>query len=277
MSEGSLLLFDAINSLGAGVPENDDILTNIAYQPASAIVAGDEATLSPVWYQHSSVAGTESDYHFLERTSKGGIHAGFSWETIFTLGGRWMGFMIPQAIRDHVFANTPGRQFYVSMIMRATRQAGSSSRDVMTAGQIGSTTSARSFVLRTGYTDEASIVSVSGGGRFVKNYPDAGSIIDLVPQLQAGWFSNWYGTKPGSPPAGGNSNVGWGSRGPWGSTYLGEMPSWILYRFYIEDLFVSGRTGEQVAAADLAKFNADFGEGGRFADDTFSDPLLVKP
>jgi hypothetical protein len=43
-----------------------------------------------------------------------------------------------------------------------------------------------------------------------------------------------------------------------------------LYRLYIENLTVSGRTWAEVDAIDYALYQAAFGAGGRFADDTFT-------
>ena len=48
--------------------------------------------------------------------------------------------------------------------------------------------------------------------------------------------------------------------------------STILYRFYIEDLTVSGRTAEEVKIIDKKLFNEAFAEGGKFYNDTWTDP-----
>jgi hypothetical protein len=45
-------------------------------------------------------------------------------------------------------------------------------------------------------------------------------------------------------------------------------PSGVLYRVYLEDFTVSGRTYSEVEAADLAEFATAFGVGGRYAGDT---------
>lgn len=69
---------------------------------------------------------------------------------------------------------------------------------------------------------------------------------------------------------------------PWSGTAAGgqafnNSPSRIVYRIYVEDLTLSGRTYEQVKAIDDAEFNKAFGVGGRFYGDTWSDPATILP
>lgn len=58
---------------------------------------------------------------------------------------------------------------------------------------------------------------------------------------------------------------------------VNASPSYILYRIYIEDLSLSGRTYEQVKAIDKAEHAKAFAEGGRFYGDSWSDPMTVLP
>ncbi len=73
-----------------------------------------------------------------------------------------------------------------------------------------------------------------------------------------------------------------GKDAPWSGTAAGAQalnnsPSRIIYRIYIEDLNLSGRTYEQVKAIDDAEFNKAFAAGGRFYGDTWSDPATLLP
>lgn len=70
-------------------------------------------------------------------------------------------------------------------------------------------------------------------------------------------------------------NIGGGTLEPYNAT--SGNPSWILYRIYIEDLSLSGRTYEQVKAIDDAEFAKAFAAGGKFFDDTWNDPATVLP
>ena len=66
---------------------------------------------------------------------------------------------------------------------------------------------------------------------------------------------------------------------PWASnaTYVNKAASRIVYRLYWEDLTVSGRSYAQVQAADYELWQAAFAAGGRYAGDTFSNPLTAVP
>lgn len=64
------------------------------------------------------------------------------------------------------------------------------------------------------------------------------------------------------------------SVGPF-SAAVNKGGSHILYRCYLEDLTVSGRTYEQVKAIDDALFAAAFSSGGKFYGDTYTDPATL--
>lgn len=54
-----------------------------------------------------------------------------------------------------------------------------------------------------------------------------------------------------------------------------QYESAIFYRFYIEDLTISGRSYATVDALDLATFNDAFAVGGKFYGDTWTDPATL--
>lgn len=60
-----------------------------------------------------------------------------------------------------------------------------------------------------------------------------------------------------------------------GATYRNKQNSVILYRAYIEDLTVSGRTYAEVDALDYALYQAAFAAGGRYFGDTYTDPVTL--
>ncbi len=49
----------------------------------------------------------------------------------------------------------------------------------------------------------------------------------------------------------------------------------VYYRFYLEDLTISGRTYAQVEALDKAVFDAAFAAGGRYNGDTWTSPTTL--
>ncbi|MBK1884107.1 hypothetical protein JIN85_16930 [Luteolibacter pohnpeiensis] len=277
MSDGSLLLIDPEKSALDGVPSDGTWLQNIAWQTASNILGGgDEDSLSPLWKTNGQMAGQSSAKHLIERTTKGGIHGIVSQANPVTASNAWFGFELPTAIKDYLHANLPGREFYVSMTRRLTRAPGTSGgtppRDVGNLVLMGGTTVTAGFIFRQGWPDEISNIYIQPGTRRISMLPDGSALDALLPSQAAASFNTWRGTKPSVPTY---YRLAWGLHGPWSTGYAAALASWVLYRVYIEDLTTSGRTVEEVAALDLAKFTADFGVGGRFADDTFSDPTVV--
>ena len=76
--------------------------------------------------------------------------------------------------------------------------------------------------------------------------------------------------------------VGGGRISPWGYSITSNQavnacPSHIVYRIYIEDLNLSGRTFDQVRAIDEAEHAKAFAVGGRFHGDTWSNPATLLP
>lgn len=65
---------------------------------------------------------------------------------------------------------------------------------------------------------------------------------------------------------------------PWASSQVvNKAASRIIYRIYVEDLTLSGRTYAEVKAIDDAEFTKAFAAGGRFYGDTWSDPATLLP
>lgn len=59
-----------------------------------------------------------------------------------------------------------------------------------------------------------------------------------------------------------------------GSNIAGGM-SFIFYSAYVEDMSVSGRRWQDISAWRIAQKNADFGAGGRYFGETWTDPAAA--
>lgn len=55
----------------------------------------------------------------------------------------------------------------------------------------------------------------------------------------------------------------------------GSGQSCVLYRVYMEDLTVSGRTFAAVDALDNDDYTTAFAAGSRYAGDTWTDPTTI--
>ena len=92
-------------------------------------------------------------------------------------------------------------------------------------------------------------------------------------------INGYTGTKP-STDTNQRLRIGAGSLAPYSGTStqaLNACPSYIVYRIYIEDLKLSGRTFAEVKAIDDAEFEKAFSVGGRFYNDIWSDPATILP
>jgi hypothetical protein len=122
-------------------------------------------------------------------------------------------------------------------------------------GVAGSTTAQLSLILDNGQ------ISVSGSVNAV-------ATANTLNTPAVAYTQNNVAT--GTPTA--NGRVMWGaSANTYNAAVLssrnGHWPSWVVYRFYVEDLTVSGRSLATVYALDQAALAAAFATGGRYNGD----------
>lgn len=99
--------------------------------------------------------------------------------------------------------------------------------------------------------------------RAIGNTTNAGTLSDTS-MANKGFYAGVLGCAPGA----------WANN----TSYGNKSGSSVLYRAYVEDLTVSGRTFAQVLAADQAMYAQAFGVGGRYYGDTVpSVPATVLP
>lgn len=270
MSDGSLLLIDFSHPAGydggSVIPVNDTVIPNIAYEQAAAIIgSGTRDTLSSRFKQAGFV-GTSSSKHKVEWTGKKGLHTIAS-QSPGIASGDHTRITIPDLIFNHIFNNVPGRDFYISIWRRTTRAQviAALTQPFFAIGQSGSS-------ILTVHDNNAGITNGGVTDKFTDN------AVNGLTTHYSSWRANpWTGTKPGSPPAEGGLRWSWlvGSFGSYAGSNLTTAASQIVYRIYIEDLLVSGRTWAQANAVDYALYQAAFGVGGRFYNDTFTAPSTI--
>lgn len=245
-STGSLLLFEPSRSL-TQVPANNGILPNLFNEQAKVIVgvAGDTNGIYKV--------NTATPEIKAERTAKGGLH--LMTRNVPNASSIQLDFGAP--LRDYV-ANLASPNIYFSVWKKMTRNGSG----VISIGGMYSTTSATAnyyflfdaghgILSKSGSIDNQNGVSASLNSAVLNAKPTlAGSISHF--KLAAGSFDAWTGFMTGS-----------------------NDPSFIVYRVYMENLAISGRTYDQVKALDKAYFDECFATGGKYAGDTHSDPLTA--
>lgn len=266
-SAGSLLLFDGAHQFGSfsGVPNTGELIPNALGNIASQLVESNLVDL------RVNLRSTNSAMWIAERTSRGGIHG-----IITQSGGQssqlnWHVFA-GSGIRDYIFNLRSTNQFYFSLWSKVTRR-GLSSPAPQAPFFLASNTSNFLFHYQNGEA-AAPASSPQSIGRF--NDPTTGDHSSSTPIPSNRFGSLGVDGITGTGQTSTNDlTLGVGTFGPWNGPNYNVAPSRIIYRAYVEDLTVSGRTFAQVQALDYALYQAAFAPGGKFHGDTYTDPATL--
>ncbi|WP_341394079.1 hypothetical protein [Arthrobacter sp. G119Y2] len=273
---GALMLVDPTNPIFGkgftGVPAHGATVPNLAWLSAAAAVGGTQASLAAV-VDTVGMAGAKGA---LERTAKGGIHAIFSQVNNTAAADRThYSLIVPEPIRTYLDAN-PDHNIYLSIWGRNTRRTDAASGQVVSISGIDAgTTAYRAYLNDNGSTAPSTGGSFLGArgsgatplGNYIKNVGAAGT---------TGAFSIGTSTPTERARLWGIGNTGFLNTYAGGAQPApqGHSGSHILYRAYLEDLTLSGRTYAQVDALDSAYYTEEvLTPGGRYYGDTFTAPV----
>jgi len=263
LSPGSLVLLDASRLGIENSPTSGDYALNNIAKDTSAIMTGsDETGVKPIY----KLTGYAASGMKVERTAKKGLHVVMS--KVNDVASQYLQIEMPLKIRDYIAGNN-GHKFYMSHWLRNTRLA-------------DTTTSAFAYFMQntSNYYYNANALA---------NTPDGATPSRWLGGKRSPGLAPWYNTTgnkftssgftgvTGSPvnPLGRLFYVG--NETAYGSFTIHKGWSMVLYRTYIEDLTVSGRTYAEVEAIDFDLYTKAFDVGGRFYGDTFSDPATILP
>lgn len=276
-AKGALMLVDTTTPFTAdrftGIPGNGATVPNLAWQTAAALTGGTKDSLAAM----VDTVGMSGAKGSLERTKKGGIHVIFSQvnNTDATDRTRYT-LILPQPIRAYLDANTD-HSIFLSVWGRSTRRTTANPAQVVSlAGLDAGTGSYRAFINENGANRPSSGDTYLGSrgsgavplGNYIQNIAAKGTVgsykSDASPTERARLWAignigllNTYNA--GEQPA-----------------PLGHSGSHILYRAYLEDLTVSGRTYAQVDSMDNDYYTEEvLTPGGRYYGDTFTNPTTL--
>lgn len=257
-SSGSLMLFDA--SIISGLPNQGDSVSNVVAalaQDATGQSSGLNFTV------HSKSANNAN--WLLEKTSKGGLHGIIKQNTGNTVENQLV-FNGPLAVRNYIL-NNPNHNYYISFWSKITKP--SISNPAVQSPFHFCVNSSNGF-----FNSQGGVLNDTGGNR--SNYvgiPTVGDN-DIAAGTNRFMSAQYSGIVNAGSPLGTSNQIelGLGAFGPWGFFNTEKGASRVLYRAYIEDLTVSGRTAAQVSALDQELFNKAFALGGKFYNDTYTDP-----
>lgn len=266
LTAGSLALVDPTHPWepwSAAAYTRSGTVPNHAWQQAAAVLgSGDSTTLAMAVATEGSPTG-----RLMEKTGKGGFHVAYKPGT--AIAAQRARVSPASAIGSFIASHANDHQFYVCLSMRITKNAGTTPRNSFggatkndsqslftfdTTGDLppaGSTQ--RLFANRVGTSSDASEGVVFRSLGVSKIYST---------------FGTWSGTFDSLSLFASGRNSSW--------TASAQLPpSAALYFAYIEDLTVSGRTPQLVDALAVARHNALFASGGRYAGDTWTDPSTI--
>lgn len=275
--QGALLLIDPMHPAepwGAGVVGSGTTVPNLAETQARALIGG-SASLDPtVNYDYS--AGSMSGLHgFVERSAKGGLHAAFTQRVETDIASsKGVGIGMSAAIRDWIATTGMTHKFFVSLWSKITRVSPNDGHPhwVSYHGRATSITGGNGYAM----ADHNGMTRSGAGTIPIENAFD--NIGNVLGDRRRGGVWEPYEETPytGGPQAYAFTVGSYGTENTY-QTAKGNAASQILHRFYLEDLTVSGRTGPEVAAIDLAQWQADVQSAdGRYYGDTFiTDPATI--
>lgn len=270
LTTGSLLLIDPAHSsnplLTVPTPGSPSV-PNIAWKECAACIgSGTQSTLASAFvFDVSYVANTDGK---LELTTKGGLHGIVS---ITTQNASNHGFRIASAalLNTYIAAN-PSHTFFLSQEIYATRVVTPTGN--ATIARIHDTASLprflHSFAFGGSNVNNNVANTLSGQIRVPASLNAMGS------QIRDGAANTWQS----AAPVGATTQVTaeWGRTGSENAAFSNVFPSYILYRQYLEDLTVSGRSWATVDALIVARNQADvLTSGGRYFGDTYTNPSVI--
>lgn len=276
-SAGSLLLLDATHPSGGwagGVGPSGSTLRNVLWEKAQAVYgAGTEASLAATL----EYAGMSGSTGLLERSSKGGLHALVSQapELVTASNTPFTRIRFDLELRKWLFQH-PQNDLYMSVWGRVTRPYKTGPVDATYINTIPTSM----LSLKPGGGNQrltlGNRLSVQNSlGQLNNNETIVGPA--FMNAASGGWTSN-----PATEALVANDLIGVGNTGDnntvqtANATAKTRWPSWVIYRVYVEDLTVSGRTYQQVHDIDYAQYQKHvLTEGGRYYGDTYTDPTAL--
>ncbi|MEA3389644.1 MAG: hypothetical protein U9R64_10300 [Pseudomonadota bacterium] len=269
---GSLLLIDPAHSvspvgaLPALAPFGQTPVPNIAWKHLADILgSGTATTLANTFFYDSAVTASANRF---EKSGKGGIHGIISQQNNnANFQGAFIRASVP--LTNFLFTNR-GHAFYFSRWSRVTRPGSNSVGATKAAlwstqGTVGND---YLFKFLTTGNQPAAGAAQRLGGQSTPGPNVADAVFDAI------GVQGFTGAAPSSSVTFAPAN--WGTTAPdaFSGRYNVQQSS-ILYRTYLEDLTISGRSYADVEAIDRALFDLALGNGGRYANDSFTSPAVL--
>jgi hypothetical protein len=264
LTHGSLVLYDpshSVHPMASGLVNNQQV-PNVAWEEAAALLGS--GTLSSLSGSFGLGAGNGSGSVLAQRTGRGAIHVIMS-QTNQTLNTQGAFITLSDPIRAYLAAN-PNNDYFISRWITKTRVAltGGPSEGSLYTNGVSSVGNSLYQILPSGLSGTFSATDVTPS-------------INTAANIYFGAATTeWSGNKPGTLSASGHPVV-WGQMvGSYQtSSFNNKSSSYVLQRFYMEDLTASGRTFAQVNKISKDFWARDMAAGGRYTGDTYTAPATL--
>lgn len=265
-SKGSLFLFDGNHQFSqfAGLPVAGASVPNALSDKAAALLGVEESATS---FIVQPLPIPQAGVFKAERTGRGGIHG------LITQAGaqttRQCYFLRASTAVQEYMRDNPTHTFYVSIWQTITRKAVTGSPSPQApfffVNGVSSTANYRFHFEGSLFSPRAATATYRGG----KAIP---TVSDTEIANETNRFTSVavQGNTGNGPVSADPVTFGVGSEGVWAGPGLNKAASRIIYRVYVEDLTVSGRSYEAVEAIDLELYTEAFAAGGKFFGDTYT-------
>jgi hypothetical protein len=272
LTKGSLLLFDMAHStamdagIGSVVPVQGQtpLLPNIAWRQAAAVLGLPMTQATQDSLRGVFVSNFLAGDMAFERTARLGLHGAVSQAN--QLAGRST-YLTQESISQYLISHPRNRIFIAleGMITRAGIQANGNDLPLLVIARSAAPTIDVEQTFTTGDN-----ISSELGSRI-----EPGPNVEGAPFLRTGGSWRWRNTVPTSLADAQIQFALWGAFGAYSASGVNKCPSWVLYRVYVEDLTVSGRSYEDVDFLVRDIWRRNQGVGGRFAADLYTPPASL--
>lgn len=270
LNPGTLYVIDPAHPYGSWInslPAGEATIPNVAASSAKALMGlQSTADVHALFRRDASMTGSAG---LAERTARGGLHGILSQKLTNTQTSVAQDIRLTDAMAAYLWAHRTDN-WYFSLWHRVTRAVDPA---VGIRSPFAQFTQADANYLAVMQSEGELPAAASGLGTYTTNQAAVGPSFRAIGtnKLTVGWGTPTTFDSP--------RPVNWGRRSQWGigkNSAAAPSPSHIFYRATAENLTVSGRTFEQARAADLALYAKDIlTPGGRYYEDTFTDPAVI--
>lgn len=264
---GSLMYLEPARQKLSAVPTVGESLTNYAKGSFSSLAGGQLSDADAV-----VTADQIYQYSKRELTSAGALHGFFNNAYASSTIGSYR-ISMPQGLIDYI-ADHNGNTFYMDTVVRGTQSPVMISSPVATSWMVGISTGSAGGDTFFGIRHQGDSNLQDSNNHLI--YPASGwTGVELsrrdIWTGEPGISQMMRSSNPVNFTSSANGEINWQGPSAPGEVLQGGQ-SYIFYSLYIEDCTVSGRTQTEIRAWRDAQFIADFAPGGRYANETWTDP-----